>query len=128
MIPQGALKDYVQTHISVASDQPFVIKTIIDETPHPYQNNMDYVHSYDFPSSIEITVTFDQRTCSEASCDWLQIFADRECTRKLTERLSGRLARWKERIVTAAKHLSFKFHSDGSGAIVRRSRRNFSIA
>jgi hypothetical protein len=114
MIPQGALKDYVQSHISVASDQPFVSKTVIDETPHPYQNNMDYVRSYDFPSAIEITVTFDQRTCSETSCDWLQIFTDRDCTRKLTERLSGKLARWKERIVTTAKHLSFKFHSDGS--------------
>ena len=114
MIPPNALKDYATNHISVSSEQPFVIKTVIDETPHPYQNNMDYVHHYDFPSAIEITVTFDSRTNSETNCDYLQIFTDRDCNKKLTDRLSGKISRWKEKIVTTAKHLSFKFHSDGS--------------
>ncbi|OHS98775.1 CUB domain containing protein [Tritrichomonas foetus] len=114
MIPPNALKDYAISHISVSSEQPFIVKTVIDETPHPYQNNMDYVHHYDFPSAIEITVTFDQRTNSETNCDYLQIFTDRDCIKKLTDRLSGRLSRWKDKIVTTAKHLAFKFHSDGS--------------
>jgi hypothetical protein len=114
MIPQSALKDYMVSHISRASDQPFTLKTIVNETPHPYQNNMDYVRSYDFPSAIETTITFDSRTCTESNCDWLQIFVDQDGTRKLTDRLSDQFARWKEKIVTKSKHLTFKFHSDGS--------------
>jgi hypothetical protein len=61
-----------------------------------------------------ITTFVDSRTCSESNCDRLQIFVDRDCTTKLTDRLSGRFARWKEKIVTKSKHLTFMFHSDGS--------------
>ena len=115
MTPQNALKDYAISHIAMASEQPFTVQTVIDETPHPYDNNMDYERHYDFPSAVEITITFDPRSKSEANCDWLQIFTDKDCTKKLTEKLSGATQqKWKDKIVTTAKHLTFKFHSDGS--------------
>lgn len=114
MIPPNALKDYAIFHSSVSSEQPFDVATVIDETPHPYQNNMEYVHHYDFPLAIEITVTFDPKTISETNCDYLQIFLDRDCNKKLTDKLSGRFSRWKDKIVTNSKHLAFKFHSDAS--------------
>lgn len=114
MIPPNALKDYANTHISVSSEQPFFVKTIIDETPHPYLNNMDYVHHYDFPSAIDITIVFDQKTSTEINCDFLQIFSDTDCLKKITDKFSGRLSQWKEKIVTNSKHLAIRFHSDGS--------------
>jgi hypothetical protein len=53
MIPHGALKDSVQNHISVASDcQSFVIKTVIDATPHPSQSKTDSVRPSGFRSRV----------------------------------------------------------------------------
>jgi hypothetical protein len=55
-ILQETLKDDVQSHISIASDQPLVVKTVIDEIPHPSQNSMDYVKSSEFFSAIDVTL------------------------------------------------------------------------
>ena len=115
MIPQNALSDYAKFHLSISSEQPFYTQDIIDESQHPYPNNCDYVHHYDFPTAIKIIVKFDPRTASETNCDYLQIFSDAECKQKITGKLSGKYNRWKaEPIITSSKHLSFKFHSDGT--------------
>ena len=113
-IPVKALEDFAHHHMSVCTDQPFSTKVTVDETPHPYHNNTDYVHTYDFKNAIEVLIAFDPATNTEANCDWLQIFSDKECSKPIVERMSGRFNKWKSPILTHSKVISLKFHSDTS--------------
>ncbi|EAY08095.1 CUB domain containing protein [Trichomonas vaginalis G3] len=112
--PVKGLEEFARHHMSVCTDQPFSTQVTIDETPHPYHNNSDYVHTYEFKNAIEISIVFDQMTNTEANCDWLQVFTDRECIVPLTEKMSGRFNKWVSPITTHAKTISLKFHSDTS--------------
>lgn len=112
--PVKGLEEFAHHHMSVCTDQPFSTQVIIDETPHPYHNNSDYVHTYEFKNAIEVMIVFDPMTNTEANCDWLQVFSDRECIVPLTEKMSGRFNKWVSPLTTHAKTISLKFHSDTS--------------
>ena len=89
-------------------------KVIIEESSHPYENNIEYVHSYNFPAAISIKITFDEKTDTEHNRDTLQIFSDPNCTEAIVKEMSGKFPNWVSPIHVNCQHLSFKFKSDPS--------------
>ena len=107
------LQDFADTHIALRDQPHYIIQQKIDETPHPYENDMKLTRHYDFPGAQEITIEFDPKTYTEPGCDTLQIFSDPEMKNELTQKMSGRHPKWGS-ITTKSHHLTFHFCSDGS--------------
>ncbi|OHT15851.1 hypothetical protein TRFO_13669 [Tritrichomonas foetus] len=108
------LQDFADMHASVRDQEQYIVQTKIDETPHPYENDMKVIHHYDFPGAVEVVIEFDKQTNTEPSCDYLQIFADEEMKQEISPRMSGKYAKWQSPIVTKSQHLTFIFFSDST--------------
>jgi len=113
-MPVLSLKDYANVFSLYSSDEVFGYKEIVDETPHPYHNNMDFRHYYFFPDACEILIEFDPKTATESMCDWLQIYADTQLLLPITDRISGTYNVWKTSIKLHSNYLTFVFHTDSS--------------
>ena len=107
------LQKYAKKHFESRVSSNLIETTVVEESPHPYENNTSYIHPYNFPGAVRITITFDPQTETEAENDYLEIFSDPECKNRVCDRLSGKFENW-QKIITNCDHLSFKFTSDPS--------------
>lgn len=107
------LNKYAKKHFESRVSNSFIETTVIEESPHPYENNTSYIHPYHFPGAIRITISFDPQTSTEEECDFLQIFSDIDCTEPICPKLSGPNSKW-EPIIVNSQRLIFKFTSDPS--------------
>lgn len=108
------LQSFANLHAESREKPKYFTKTTIEESPHPYDNDMRVVHNYDFPGAVELIIEFDKRTATENGCDYLQIFTDEEMKKELTPMMSGKYAKWIPIIKTQSQHLTFHFYSDTS--------------
>ena len=108
------LTKYARKHFALRAASKSIEETIIEESPHPYDNNMNYIKTYDFPGAVRISITFDKLTETEPGCDFLQIFSDKECNEPISRELSGTFDKWDSPIIVNNQSITFKFKSDAS--------------
>jgi len=108
------LSKYSKKHCALRSQNRFNETTVIEESPHPYDNNMDYIKTLSFPGAVRVSITFDKQTETEPGCDYLQIFTDPEMKEPLTTKLSGKFESWTSPVISNSQSLTFYFHSDAS--------------
>ena len=69
-----------------------VIRTITDhsmESEHPYQDNACDWYTIDIPGAIKYSVTFDARTKTESSCDYIIFYEGHDKKKQVGDKFSG---------------------------------------
>jgi hypothetical protein len=114
---RGSLVEYAARHAMIRSLPIENKRTIIVESAHPYPHNANIIESWDFPGANEIVIEFDPKSATERGCDILEIYTNSRRERgDLLASLHGgsRNECWRQRISTAADHITFRFVSDRS--------------
>ena len=108
----------------VAPTNATTLKSSVFESRHPYQSNTDQKTTVTFPGCLRITISFDDRTRTENSYDWVKIWKNADQTDSChpdIEKYSGRRdnMNWpgfggRPPLVIEADTCYVMFHSDGS--------------
>jgi len=108
----------ILTRFSVAWSKS-VVKTLMKESKHPYDNSQDYDIDISFPGATSIEIVFDEKCRTEGGCDYVRFLVDGKVvgSDKYTGR--GDSVHWAgvkgvPKLVVPGSKVTGHFHSDGS--------------
>jgi hypothetical protein len=111
---QATAQVHAIAHLMGAEDAPAA--ATVYESDHPYTNNLSVLKHVVVAGARRLCIEFDERCRTEANCDLLQFFADREKQRRLADPFSGEPP-WRERFKPFSiegAEFWYSFTSDGS--------------
>jgi hypothetical protein len=87
---QANASDSVRVTVISCPTEHTQVQSIVKESPHsPYRNDTDEMIELSIPGATQLTITFDDKCCTESGHDYVRFYRDRDRSHCVSEKYSG---------------------------------------